>query len=118
MTHTRGGILAALLALYDQGSDVASISDTQAHPLRISPAHSLHDLASVTGKRPATASKALHLPESRPRRERNAAGVWGPLITSTSGTLVAAAAPTHSVIAPDVKRPGYHLSRYVISVLL
>jgi len=113
MTHARGGILAALLALYDRDSDVASISDTQELPPRISPTHSLHDLASVTGKRLATASKALHLPESRPRRERNAAGVWGPLIASTSGTLVAAAAPTHSAIAPDVKRPGYHLSRYV-----
>jgi hypothetical protein len=116
MTHARGGILAALLALYNRDSDVAltRTSDTQELlPPRISPAHSLHDLASVTGKRLATASKNLHLPESRPRRERNAAGVWGPLIASTSGTLVAAAAPTHSAIAPDVKRPGYHLSRYV-----
>ena len=113
MTLARGGILAALLGLYDRESDMTSISDTQEHPPRVSPTHSLHDLASVTGKRLATVSKALHLPESRPRRERNAAGVWGPLIASTSGTLVGAAAPTHSVIAPDVKRPGYHLSRYI-----
>lgn len=112
MTRARGGILAALLALYDRDSDVASISDTQEHPSRISPTHSPHDLASVTGKRLAAASKSIHLPESRPRRQRNAAGVWGPLIASTSGTLVAPAAPTHSAIAPDVKRPGYHLSRY------
>jgi hypothetical protein len=109
--RARGGILTALLALYGQESDTAS--DTQEHRTRLSPTHSLHDLASVTGRRLETVSKALHLPDSRPRRERNAAGVWGPFIASTSGTLVGAAAPTHSAIAPDVKRPGYHLSRYV-----
>jgi hypothetical protein len=111
MTRTHGGILAALLTLYDRESDVASVSDTQEHRPRVSPTHSLHGLASASERRLAPVSKALHLPASRPRRERNAAGVWGPLIASTTGTLVGAAAPTHSAIAPDVKRPGYHLSR-------
>jgi len=121
MTRTRGGILAALLTLYDHDSDMASVSDTMTTEStgtpergpRISPAHPFLELASASGRRLANASKALHLPETRPRRERNAAGVWGPLITSTTGTLVGAAAPAHSTIAPDVKRPGYHLSRCV-----
>lgn len=117
-----GGILAALLALYDhdRDSDVASVSDrvtdlyssgTRTPDGMHSPTHSLLDLASASGKRLATASKALHLPEPRPRRERNAAGVWGSLIASTTGTFVGPTAPTHSTIAPDVKRSGYHLSR-------
>ena len=117
MTRTRGGILAALLTLYDRESDVASVSDTQQYRPRVSPTHSLHDLVSASGRGLATVSKALHLPESRPRRERNAAGVWGSFIASTTGTLVGATAPTHSTIAPDVKRPGYHLSRYAYFLL-
>ena len=119
-----GGILAALLALYDhdRDSDMASVSERMTDPNSSgtrtpdgmhSAAHSLLDLASTSGKRLATASKALHLPEPRPRRERNAAGVWGSLIASTTGTFVGATAPTHSTIAPDVKRSGYHLSRWV-----
>jgi hypothetical protein len=125
MTRTHGGILAALLALYDRDSDMASVSDTMTDFCstgtrtpdggpRDSRTHSLLDLASASGRRLATASKALHLPEPRPRRERNAGGVWGPLIASTTGALVGAAAPTHSTIAPDVKRSWYHLSRWVL----
>jgi hypothetical protein len=110
ITRTHGGILAALLTLYDRESD-PSVSGTQEYRPPVSPTHSLHDLASASEGRLATVSKSLHLPGSRPRRERNAAGVWGPLIASTTGTLVGAVAPTHSAIAPDVKRPGYHLSR-------
>ena len=128
MTRTRGGILAALLTLYDRDSDMASVSDTTTEPYsagtrtpdggpRDSGTHSLLDLASASGRRLATASRALHLPESRPRRERNAAGVWGPLIASTTGALVGAAAPAHSTIAPDVKRSGYHVSRWVYRLL-
>ncbi|PCH39674.1 DUF1212-domain-containing protein, partial [Wolfiporia cocos MD-104 SS10] len=49
--------------------------------------------------------------ESRPPQTRNAAGVFGPLIAST-GNIAGAAAPQHSTLAPSVKRPGYHLSRY------
>ena len=112
VTQARGGILAALLTLYDRESDVASVSDPQEARPRISPTHSLHDVMSASGRGLATVSKALHLPEPRPRSQRNAAGVWGSLIASTTGTLVGATAPTHSTIAPDVKRPGYHLSRY------
>jgi hypothetical protein len=121
MTRAHGGILAALLALYDHDSDSASLSSTlRASSGRVtpephshdSPTHSFLDVASAPGRRLADMSKALHLPEARPSRERNAAGVFGSLIASTTGTLVGAAAPTHSGIAPDIKRPGYHLSRY------
>ena len=125
-----GGILAALLALYDpdsyRDSDMASVSDRQTDPDSSgsrtpdgmhSATRSFLDLASASGKRLATASKALHVPEPRPRRERNAAGVWGSLIASTTGTFVGAAAPTLSTIAPDVDRPGYRLSRWVNCVL-
>jgi hypothetical protein len=121
MTRAHGGILSALLALYDHDSDSASISSTlrtssgrvtpEPHSHE-SPTHSFIDLASASGRRLADMSKSLHLPETRPSRERNAAGVFGSLIASTTGTLVGAAAPTHSAIAPDIKRPGYHLSRY------
>ncbi|KAG7092611.1 hypothetical protein E1B28_008954 [Marasmius oreades] len=48
---------------------------------------------------------------SRPAQARNAAGVIGPLIASTAN-LSGAAAPVNSRIVPNVKRPGYHLSRY------
>jgi hypothetical protein len=118
MTRPSGGILAALLTLYDQKFYTPSVSDTSALTFPenrpgVSPTHSLLELASASGKRIANVSKALHLPEPRPRRERNAAGVWGPLIASTTGALVGAAAPIHSTIAPDIKRPGYHLSRFV-----
>jgi hypothetical protein len=118
-----GGILAALLALYDRDPDTASMSDSAGTQTsdgggpRDSTTHSLPDLASASGRRLATASKTLHLPETRPRRERNAAGVWGSLIASTTGALVGAAAPAHSTIAPDVNRSGYHVSRCIVFIL-
>ncbi|KII84961.1 hypothetical protein PLICRDRAFT_349447 [Plicaturopsis crispa FD-325 SS-3] len=40
-----------------------------------------------------------------------AAGVLGALIAST-GNISGVAAPTASTLAPNIKRPGYHLSRY------
>ncbi|KAI0942559.1 hypothetical protein AcW1_003155 [Taiwanofungus camphoratus] len=49
--------------------------------------------------------------ESRPPPTRNAAGVFGPLIAST-GNITGVAAPTPATLAPSLKRPGYHLSRY------
>ncbi|THH14062.1 hypothetical protein EW146_g6228 [Bondarzewia mesenterica] len=51
------------------------------------------------------------LGDSRPAQSRSAAGVFGPLIAST-GNIAGAAAPASATIAPNVKRPGYHLSRY------
>jgi hypothetical protein len=122
MAHTRGGILAALLALYDWDSDVTSVLDTMTETYSTGTRTpdggqrdlTTLDLASTSGRQLATASKALlHLPESHPRGERNAAGIWGSLISSTTGIFVGAAVPTHSTIATDVKRSGYHPSRWV-----
>jgi hypothetical protein len=47
---------------------------------------------------------------SRPPEARNAGGVIGPLIAST-GNLMAFATPTSGQLQPNVKRPGYKLSR-------
>ncbi|KAJ7745256.1 hypothetical protein B0H14DRAFT_3606534 [Mycena olivaceomarginata] len=49
------------------------------------------------------------LPSKKPR---NGAGVLGALIAST-GNISGVAAPVPSQLAPNIKRPGYHLSRLV-----
>ncbi|KAI0030482.1 hypothetical protein K488DRAFT_54115, partial [Vararia minispora EC-137] len=49
--------------------------------------------------------------DSRPAKERNGGGVFGSLI-ATTGNIAGAAAPSANTIAPDLKRPGYHISRY------
>ena len=52
----------------------------------------------------------------KPREARSDAGVFGPLIAST-GNLSGVASPVLSGLQPDVKRPGYHLSRFVSSAV-
>ncbi|KAJ6535102.1 hypothetical protein B0H19DRAFT_438018 [Mycena capillaripes] len=52
----------------------------------------------------------FHIKSQMPR---NSAGVLGALIAST-GNISGAAAPVHSQLAPNIKRPGYHLSRYSV----
>jgi len=118
ISRAHGGILAALLALYDPDSDAASSTGSSTLGRATPESHAHSPSVDLAGRRLADVSKALHLPETRPSRERNAAGVWGPLIASTTGTLVGAAAPTHSGIAPDIQRPGYHLSRHVAGVFV
>ena len=56
------------------------------------------------------AARALGVEPARPPAQRNGAGVFGALIAST-GNIAGAAAPAASALAPDIKRPGYHLSR-------
>ena len=51
--------------------------------------------------------------ESRPPKTRSGAGVFGPLIAG-AGNIAGPAAPTAVTVAPDLKRPGYHLSRCVL----
>jgi hypothetical protein len=46
---------------------------------------------------------------------KSGAGVIGPLITGT-GNLMGMASPVSSALQPNVKRPGYHLSRFVPKV--
>jgi hypothetical protein len=48
----------------------------------------------------------------KPRQARSDAGVLGPLIAST-GNLMGVGSPASSELQPDVKRPGYHLLRFV-----
>ncbi|KAG6860505.1 hypothetical protein C0995_010329 [Termitomyces sp. Mi166 len=55
------------------------------------------------------ASSLLH--RHRNSKTRSGAGVFGPLIAST-GNLTSVVAPTQSQLQPDIKRPGYRLSRY------
>ena len=50
--------------------------------------------------------------DARPPKSTSAAGVFGPLIAS-AGNITGVAAPMQSTVAPDLKRPGYHLSRSV-----
>ncbi|KAI0750391.1 hypothetical protein C8Q74DRAFT_1211863 [Fomes fomentarius] len=49
--------------------------------------------------------------DGRPAKTRSGAGVFGPLIAS-AGNIAGVAAPTPATVGPDLKRPGYHLSRY------
>lgn len=67
-------------------------------------------------RHPWTTSLPFHLRDKRPVAARSSAGVVGALIAST-GNLSGAAAPTNSSLAPEVKRPGYHLSRFVVSFI-
>jgi hypothetical protein len=46
------------------------------------------------------------------KQARSGAGVVGPLIAGT-GNLMGVGSPVSSELQPDVKRPGYHLSRFV-----
>ncbi|KAG6918000.1 hypothetical protein DXG01_017010 [Tephrocybe rancida] len=54
-------------------------------------------------------SSLLH--RHRKPKIRSGAGVFGPLIAST-GNLTGFVAPTQSQLQPDIKQPGYSLSRY------
>ncbi|KAH7910076.1 DUF1212-domain-containing protein [Hygrophoropsis aurantiaca] len=70
---------------------------------------------------PSIPHPSLHLPHphfptlqsnsSRPPKSTSSAGVLGPLIAG-AGSLVGAAAPTQSTLAPNLTRPGYGLVRY------
>ncbi|KAJ7100584.1 hypothetical protein C8R43DRAFT_247729 [Mycena crocata] len=61
-----------------------------------------------TGSQASLASK-FHSAVSH--KSRNGGGVVGALIASTAN-ISGAAAPVPSQLAPNIKRPGYHLSRY------
>ncbi|KAL0564685.1 pheromone-regulated protein prm10 [Marasmius crinis-equi] len=78
------------------------------------PAASAPQEQSIPRKSSFPTLTSLHLnpfATSRPAKARGAGGVIGPLIAST-GNIAGAAAPTNSRLAPTLKRPGYHLSRY------
>ncbi|KAJ7101471.1 hypothetical protein B0H15DRAFT_816210 [Mycena belliarum] len=57
----------------------------------------------------ASLASLFHLPP----KQRAGGGVIGALIASTAN-ISGAAAPVPSQLAPNIKRPGYHLSRYSV----
>ncbi|THG96495.1 hypothetical protein EW026_g5356 [Hermanssonia centrifuga] len=130
------GVLSALLSLYDHerpsmsgmstparssfemdDSRPTSLYETMTKDSRssfpfesaISPTPSMAELKAPN--HPWTKTLAGGFGEKRPASARNAGGVFGALIAST-GNLSAAASPMSSTLAPEVKRPGYKLSRY------
>lgn len=143
-----GGILSALLTLYNDsgatqsaastpGTSTAPSRDTRKstspgiEPRKHRETASWDSLGSALGlhtpvaplpaaranKEPSLLSRRAQAPLSllglnnRPPQTRSSGGVLGPLIAST-GNIAGAAAPHSSRIAPNVKRPGYHLSKY------
>ncbi|KAJ7187258.1 hypothetical protein C8R46DRAFT_1025147 [Mycena filopes] len=134
-----GGVLSALLTLYNEegaGAGAATPSTAtatvtgsrastpgldeppRAHGRRSSPERTRSSSASP----PERSHNARHAGGSRratlaakllPQKRRTSAGVMGALIAST-GNITGAAAPVSSQLAPNIKRPGYHLSRYSI----
>ncbi|KAI4527728.1 DUF1212-domain-containing protein [Schizophyllum commune Tattone D] len=90
-------------------SDVSSISEhtNSDEPLIMPPLK-----RTTTG---GSVSSWIHRPH-QPRHQKNPSeraggGVFANLIAST-GNISGAAAPVPSSLAPSLKRPGYHLSRY------
>ncbi|KAH9840878.1 uncharacterized protein C8Q71DRAFT_702019 [Rhodofomes roseus] len=123
-----GGVLSALLALYDHSDaasqTVGSISTRSSFDDSRPPSRARSRDLGITTPRWAgsanSSSISVNLPtirvpkpwaESRPVQARNAGGVFGALIAST-GNMSGVAAPQNSTLQPSLKRPGYHLSRY------
>ncbi|KAI0086031.1 hypothetical protein BDY19DRAFT_375413 [Irpex rosettiformis] len=123
------GILSNLLTLYDSATpgaltpatssfeDLASAAGRIGHGYggRLSLKRTMSSMSSLSGteKSPHSSSRRAGFPfhDPRPPSARNGAGVFGALVASTAN-LSGPAAPTSSSLAPSVKRPGYHLSRY------
>ncbi|KAJ7629176.1 DUF1212-domain-containing protein [Mycena polygramma] len=130
-----GGVLSALLTLYNDAEpgSLASTPGTEeaepswhAHadasgssstlPSPSPPRDPLGRSHARSGSQASLASKFRlpYLPQKP--RPRNGGGVVGALIAST-GNIAGAAAPVPSQLAPNIKRPGYHLSRLVMPPL-
>lgn len=122
-----GGVLSALLALYDnadaQSQTAGSLSTRSSFDESRSPSRARSRERGITTPRwgsENSSSVSLSIPtirvpkpwaDQRPPQARNAGGVFGALIAST-GNVSGVAAPQASTLQPSVKRPGYHLSRY------
>ncbi|KAK0459199.1 DUF1212-domain-containing protein [Desarmillaria tabescens] len=129
LTGAGGGVLSALLTLYNQPEGLLSgaatpISEHPERPWSSEAARMGSDSSISLASRPSSPKEKEFLLKraasmssvtsfsfgSRPK-PRPGGGVLGSLIAST-GNIAGPAAPTASQIQPDVKRPGYHLSRY------
>ncbi|OBZ72872.1 hypothetical protein A0H81_06707 [Grifola frondosa] len=136
------GVLSTLLGLYDHSSGSqselstrcpsfdesntpsvfgrSSTIDSDAHTLSTQRSQSSRNLYppsvgndSMSSLRAPTHpwTRPFSFGDSRMSARRSGAGVFGPLIAST-GNISGVAAPASSTVAPNIKRPGYHLSRY------
>lgn len=112
------GVLSALLSLYDHqrsgmSTPASRFSLEDGGPdlagSEPSPTSAVPSAGKGSGLESGSRTPTFW-PDSRKPIERNGAGVFGALIAST-GNISGAAAPAHSGIAPNLKRPGYHLSR-------
>ncbi|KAI0753996.1 hypothetical protein C8Q80DRAFT_1216283 [Daedaleopsis nitida] len=130
------GVLSALLSMYDPPSPTQSGSTTPARSsIASSRPTSLYggfgsDASSValmprrddetaygTSNVPSGSShrpkglRSLSFAGARDSKTHTGGGVFAPLIAST-GNIAGVAAPVPATVAPDLKRPGYHISRY------
>ncbi|KAK0494937.1 DUF1212-domain-containing protein [Armillaria luteobubalina] len=128
LTGAGGGVLSALLTLYNQPEGVLSgaatpISELPGRPWSPEAARQASESSISLASRPsspkekefllkraASVSSMSSFSFGKPK-PRTGGGVLGSLIAST-GNITGPAAPTSSQIQPNVKRPGYHLSRY------
>ncbi|CAK5277842.1 unnamed protein product [Mycena citricolor] len=134
-----GGVLSALLNLYNQQNESMSLPSTPGlEPLNelpwITPPQVTRKQSSPdsqTSVSPPLSKSATAADDSigrshhsragstaslskfsiLPQKPKSKSGALGALIAST-GNISGAAAPTSSQLAPNIKRPGYHLSRY------
>lgn len=121
------GILSTLLNLYlqrDQSHSEKSSRRSSIETTRVSGDSATKSFSGLLSHPPSPSSRSTkssrkltspRLPAvlggiHRPSTARSAGGVFGPLIAST-GNLAGVAAPQASTLQPNVKAPGYRLSR-------
>lgn len=121
---TSGGVLSTLLTLYNQetGASTPALSQSS-YDGHSESEHRGQASAEGMLRRSGSFIKRMHTRGDsqssllgmgvRTPNTRNAGGVFGPLIAST-GNLSGVAAPAPSRLQPNIKRPGYHLSRCVL----
>ncbi|KAH9475044.1 Pheromone-regulated membrane protein 10 [Psilocybe cubensis] len=112
------GILSTVLNLYQYPSSARSLFSSRSS-LESDSGHSGSEVESSdllpqdrkVYSRPKVKMPSMFGRTTRPSTARSGAGVFGPLIVS-AGNLAGVAAPQASQLQPNVKRPGYKLSRY------
>ncbi|KAH9940072.1 uncharacterized protein BXZ73DRAFT_99073 [Epithele typhae] len=122
------GVLSTLLSIYEPAHAMQSGPSTArsswddarpSHPYEPTPLRQSDGpyppwMTANTGSTSSIRSPKLRgfsLGDARPPKSSSGAGVFGPLIAS-AGNITGVAAPMSATVAPDLKRPGYHLSRY------
>ncbi|KZS95158.1 DUF1212-domain-containing protein [Sistotremastrum niveocremeum HHB9708] len=133
---SNSGVLSSLLGLYDAQHEGAGVSGIVESPSFIgttvtetpknhrrnssydtvsgfihTSTSSAKQVATQTLKNISSPAVSAVVDRQRPAAARNGGGVFGSLIAST-GNISGVAAPTASTLAPNPKRPGWHLSRF------